>query len=62
MDKKTTLSLATSSAKTCRDTASASSHQRPRPSEKTLAFIRSFARSYRAEPQLPKGSQRIILG
>ena len=62
MDKKTTLSLTTSSVKAFRDTASVSSHQRPRPSEKTLAFIRSFARNYRAETQLPKGLQGIILG
>lgn len=33
-----------------------------RPSEQTLAFIRSFARNYYVEPQLPQGLQGIILG
>ncbi len=61
MNKKTTSSLASSSVKTRGFTVPASG-KCPKPSEKTLAFLRSFARNYRVEPQLPQGLQGIILG
>ena len=61
MDKKTTPSFASSSVKV-RSSAAPVSGERPQPSEKTLAFLRSFARNYRVEPQLPQGLQGIILG
>ena len=61
MDKKTTPSFSSSSVKprTSDDTISG---ERPQPSEKTLAFLRSLARNYRAVSQLPQGLQGIILG
>lgn len=38
--------------------------QRPKmvPSEKTLTFLKAFARNYRAEMALPEGLQGVILG
>lgn len=36
--------------------------KRPRVSEQTLAFLRSFAGNYYVEQQLPQGLQGIILG
>lgn len=38
--------------------------QRPKmvPSEKTLTFLKAFARNYRAEMTLPEGLQGVILG
>ena len=33
-----------------------------RPSEKTLAFLRLFARNYRVEKRLPEGLQGLVLG
>ena len=61
MDKKTTPSFSSSSVKprTSDDTISG---ERPQPSEKTLYFLRSLARNYRAVSQLPQGLQGIILG
>lgn len=32
------------------------------PSEKTLAFLKLFARNYQVEKELPEGLQEIILG
>ena len=61
MNKKTTPSFASSSVKV-RSSAAPVSGERPQPCEKTLAFLRSFARNYRVEPQLPQGLQGIILG
>ena len=61
MDKKTTPSFSSSSVKprTSDDTISG---ERPQPSEKTLDFLRSLVRNYRAVSQLPQGLQGIILG
>ncbi|MCD7940340.1 MAG: hypothetical protein LUH50_09920 [Bacteroides intestinalis] len=61
MDKKTTPSFSSSSVKprTSDDTISG---EGPQPSEKTLDFLRSLARNYRAVSQLPQGLQGIILG
>lgn len=61
MNKKTTPSFTASSNKP-RSSAASAFNEQPHPSEKTLAFLRSFARNYRAEPQLPQGLQGIILG
>ena len=60
MDKKTTPSFSSSvKPRTSDDTISG---ERPQPSEKTLDFLRSLARNYRAVSQLPQGLQGIILG
>lgn len=32
------------------------------PSEKTLAFLKLFARNYQVEKRLPEGLQELILG
>lgn len=61
MNKKTTPSFSHSSIKPCRSVGPVSVGQ-PQPSEKTLAFLRGFARNYRVELQLPPGLQGIILG
>jgi len=61
MNKKTTPSFPDSSVKPHSSVNPVSGGQ-PQLSEKTLAFLRSFARNYRVEPQLPQGLQGIILG
>ena len=61
MNKKTPPSLPSSSLKS-RNSVRSVTGGHPQPSEKTLAFLRSFARNYRVEPQLPQGLQGIILG
>ena len=61
MDKKTTPSFSSSSVKPgSADNALPDGH--PQPSGKTLDFLRSLARNYRAVSQLPQGLQGIILG
>ncbi|WP_291529663.1 hypothetical protein [Bacteroides sp. UBA939] len=61
MDKKITPSFSSSSAKP-HEPGNMASGECPQPSAKTLALLRSFARNYRAIPQLPQGLQGIILG
>lgn len=61
MNKKTTPSLSSSSIKSHNSVRSVVGGH-PQPSEKTLAFLRGFARNYWVEPQLPQGLQGIILG
>lgn len=61
MNKKTTPSLTSSSTKQCASDSIVSAGQ-PHPSEKTLAFLRSLARNYRADSRLPQSLQGIILG
>ena len=61
MDKKTTPSFSSSSVKP-RSADNALPDGHPQPSEKTLDFLRSLARNYRAVSQLPQGLQGIILG
>ena len=57
MDKKTTpLSSAGPKEKNSAES------KRPRVSEQTLVFLRSFAGNYYVEQQLPQGLQGIILG
>ena len=61
MNKKTTPFLPSSSLKS-RSSIRSGVGGHPQPSEKTLVFLRGFARNYRVEPQLPQGLQGIILG
>lgn len=61
MDKKTTPSI--SSSHTAYAAAEAGASRRPCvPSDKTLAFLRAFARNYRADLRLPDGLQGLLLG
>lgn len=61
MNKKTTPSFASSASKQCTSDRNVPTRP-PHPSEKTLAFLRSFAHNYRVEPRLPQSLQGIILG
>ena len=57
MNKKTT-----PSHQQCPKEKNSVESKRPRVSEQTLAFLRSFAGTYYVEQQLPQGLQGIILG
>ncbi len=56
MNKKTTSSQSPNQRNTVNN------DQKPCVSEKTLAFLRSFASNYCVENKLPQGIQGIILG
>ncbi|WP_291587077.1 hypothetical protein [Bacteroides sp.] len=58
MNKKTT----PSHHQQCPKEKNSVESKRPRVSEQTLAFLRSFAGNYYVEQQLPQGLQGIILG
>lgn len=60
MNKKITPPLASSIQAKASDTPA--SKECPQPSEQTLAFLRSFARNYRADMRLPESLQGIMLG
>lgn len=52
----------TSSISSCSYEASRERRVRRSPSEKTLAFLRAFARNYRASALLPESLPGFVLG
>ena len=54
--------IITSSISSCSYEASRERRVRRTPSEKTLAFLRAFARNYRASALLPESLPGFVLG